>query len=39
MIWQRSVVAKEKVRTKPMSPKAGVTKTRRRYGCGGKVKK
>lgn len=27
-------------RAKPMSPKAGVTKQRkRRYGCGGKLKK
>lgn len=26
-------------RPKPMSPKAGVTRTHRRYGCGGKVKK
>ena len=26
-------------RAKPMSPKAGVTKTHRRYGCGGKLKK
>lgn len=26
-------------RPKPMSPKAGVTKTRRRYDCGGKIKK
>lgn len=26
-------------RPKPMSPKAGVTKTRRRYSCGGKLKK
>ena len=28
-----------KRRPKPMSPKAGVTRTHRRYGCGGKVKK
>lgn len=26
-------------RLKPMVPKAGVTATHRRYGCGGKVKK
>lgn len=26
-------------RAKPMSPKAGVTRTRRRYSCGGKLKK
>lgn len=26
-------------RAKPTSPKSGVTKTHRRYGCGGKVKK
>ena len=26
-------------RAKPMSPKAGVTKIHRRYGCGGKLKK
>lgn len=26
-------------RPKPMTAKAGVTKTRRRYGCGGKLKK
>ena len=25
-------------RAKPTSPKAGVTKKRRRYGCGGKLK-
>ena len=25
-----------KRRPKPMSPKAGVTRTHRRYGCGGK---
>ena len=24
---------------KPTTPKAGVTKTHRRYGCGGKIKK
>lgn len=29
-------MARKAGRTKPMSPKAGVTKTRRRYGCGGK---
>lgn len=26
-------------RAKSISPKSGVTKTHRRYGCGGKVKK
>lgn len=26
-------------RPKPMTPKAGYTKTKRRYGCGGKIKK
>ena len=26
-------------RAKPATPKAGVTKTKRRYGCGGKIKK
>ena len=26
-------------RAKPTTPKSGVTKTHRRYGCGGKVKK
>lgn len=26
-------------RSKPMSPKAGFTKTKRRYDCGGKIKK
>lgn len=26
-------------RPKPMSPKAGLTKKKRRYGSGGKVKK
>lgn len=26
-------------RAKPLTPKAGVTKTSRRYGCGGKLKK
>lgn len=26
-------------RLKPMSPKAGVTKSKRRYSCGGKLKK
>lgn len=33
------IMARKAGRTKPMSPKAGVTKTRRRYSCGGKVKK
>lgn len=26
-------------RPKPLVPKAGITLTKRRYGCGGKVKK
>ena len=26
-------------RPKPMTPKAGFTKTKRRYGCGGKLSK
>lgn len=26
-------------RAKPLAVKSGVTKTKRRYGCGGKVKK
>ena len=26
-------------RAKPMTPKAGVTKKKRRYACGGKIKK
>ena len=26
-------------RVKPLTTKAGVTKTKRRYGCGGKLKK
>lgn len=30
---------KSSVRPKPMTPKAGYTKTKRRYGCGGKIKK
>lgn len=25
-------------RAKPLVPKAGITKTKRRYGCGGKLK-
>lgn len=32
-------MAKKTGRAKPLTPKAGVTRTRRRYGCGGKVKK
>ena len=32
-------MAKKSGRAKPTSTKAGVTKTHRRYGCGGKVKK
>jgi hypothetical protein len=29
----------KKGKSKPMSPKAGFTKTKRRYDCGGKLKK
>ena len=32
-------MAKITGRAKPTTPKSGVTKTHRRYGCGGKVKK
>ena len=32
-------MARRTSRAKPISPKSGVTKTHRRYGCGGKVKK
>ena len=32
-------MASKSGRAKPTSPKAGVTKTHRRYGGGGKVKK
>lgn len=32
-------MAKKTGRAKPTSLKSGVTKTHRRYGCGGKVKK
>lgn len=28
-----------KGRTAPLVPKAGITATNRRYGCGGKIKK
>ena len=31
-------MARRTGRSKPTTPKAGVTKTRRRYGCGGKLK-
>ena len=31
-------MARRTGRDKPTTPKAGVTKTRRRYGCGGKLK-
>ena len=31
-------MARRTGRSKPTAPKAGVTKTRRRYGCGGKLK-
>ena len=32
-------MARRTGRAKPTSPKSGVTKTHRRYGCGGKVQK
>lgn len=32
-------MARRTGRAKPLAPKAGVTKSKRRYGCGGKVKK
>ena len=32
-------MAKRTGRAKPTTPKSEVTKTHRRYGCGGKVKK
>lgn len=32
-------MVKKTGRAKPMPAKAGVTKTKRRYGCGGKLKK
>ena len=32
-------MAKRNRRAKPTTPKAGVTKTHRRYGCGGTIKK
>lgn len=31
-------MARRTGRSKPTAPKAGATKTRRRYGCGGKLK-
>jgi hypothetical protein len=31
-------MAKKTGRPKPMTPKAGFTRTRRRFGCGGKIK-
>lgn len=31
-------MARRTGRSKPTAPKAGVTKTKRRYGCGGKLK-
>ena len=31
-------MAKKTGRPKPMTPKAGVTRTKRRFGCGGKLK-
>ena len=32
-------MARRTSRSKPTISKAGVTKTHRRYGCGGKIKK
>lgn len=32
-------MAKKTGRAKPLTAKAGVTKTKRRYGCGGKLNK
>lgn len=32
-------MARKTGRPKPMTPKAGFTKTKRRYACGGTVKK
>ncbi len=32
-------MVKKSNRAKPVTPKAGVTKTSRRYACGGKLKK
>lgn len=32
-------MARRTGRAKPTTPKAGVAKTHRRYGCGGKIKK
>ena len=32
-------MARRTGRSKPTTPKAGVTKTPRRYGCGGKLSK
>ena len=32
-------MVKKAGRARPMTAKAGVTKTKRRYGCGGKLKK
>lgn len=31
-------MSKKTRRAKPLTAKAGVTKTKRRYGCGGKLK-
>jgi hypothetical protein len=32
-------MAKKRGKAKPATPKTGVTKTHRRYGCGGQIKK
>lgn len=39
MWWKNQKVIVMSGRAKPMVAKAGVTKKKRRYGCGGKLKK
>ena len=39
IINQIKFMVKRTGRAKPMTAKAGVTKTKRRYACGGKMKK
>jgi len=36
---KKQTSAKKTGRAKPLVPKAGVTRTHRRYSCGGKLKK
>ena len=36
---RKIIMASRTGRAKPMTAKAGVTKTKRRYACGGKMKK